>query len=407
MARHYSVRDFFRQMPNAMLARYFERRGLFGELDFTAMKETRTDALFVAWLALPADVRKVMEAEFREIQDMSNENGSLTIVQEARWQMRDRPEAVEALVDLLAGLPSHFERAMVTFLDYRDCWWGATLFHHADRLPYWRKRKNVPRCAAAVDDASIEQLAALIRNHFHETEGRGRNCLVDALRRDDRDYFFAYPEDYAQGNNEWVGDELKARPHNPAFEVVFVYSQRDGTLDVNCKGTDKKVTHALQSMFAKAILKLGVLPREDKDEQVYDLDRLARRGFAFAYPIDSGIDRVAVKRLRLSSCIKDGDRITLEADPTDDPDAIYALVEQVARGVPLNHYNVTQVDLEVRVVVDPAKPAKTVTVRITYPNSCTLKSDGVDAKLRAMLEASGVEPKAPAALPGAAVALVA
>ena len=44
MARHYSVRDFFRQMPNAMLARYFERRRLFGELDFTAMKETRTDA---------------------------------------------------------------------------------------------------------------------------------------------------------------------------------------------------------------------------------------------------------------------------------------------------------------------------------------------------------------------------
>ena len=32
MARHYSTTDFFRQMPNALLARYFQDRGLFGEL---------------------------------------------------------------------------------------------------------------------------------------------------------------------------------------------------------------------------------------------------------------------------------------------------------------------------------------------------------------------------------------
>ena len=30
MARHYSTRDFFRQMPNALLARYFQARGLLG-----------------------------------------------------------------------------------------------------------------------------------------------------------------------------------------------------------------------------------------------------------------------------------------------------------------------------------------------------------------------------------------
>ena len=28
MARHYSTKDFFRQMPNALLARYFQGRGL-------------------------------------------------------------------------------------------------------------------------------------------------------------------------------------------------------------------------------------------------------------------------------------------------------------------------------------------------------------------------------------------
>jgi len=31
--------NFFRQMPNALLARYFQGQGLFDELDFAAMKE--------------------------------------------------------------------------------------------------------------------------------------------------------------------------------------------------------------------------------------------------------------------------------------------------------------------------------------------------------------------------------
>src|ERR1700731_581148 len=29
------------------------------------------------------------------------------------------------------------------------------------------------------------------------------------------DYFFAYPEDYAQASVEWVGKEFKRRPHHP------------------------------------------------------------------------------------------------------------------------------------------------------------------------------------------------
>lgn len=46
MARHYSVKDFFRQTPNALLARYFAARGLFTGLDFSAMKEGKPDELF-------------------------------------------------------------------------------------------------------------------------------------------------------------------------------------------------------------------------------------------------------------------------------------------------------------------------------------------------------------------------
>ena len=84
MTLHYSIQSFFRQMPNELLGRYFKERGLFGELDFTAMKEARPDELFSAWLELPEEQRSAMEAEFWEIFEMSCEKGVWAILDEAR-----------------------------------------------------------------------------------------------------------------------------------------------------------------------------------------------------------------------------------------------------------------------------------------------------------------------------------
>ncbi len=91
MGRHYTTRDFFRQMPNALLARYFHARGLFAELNFAAMKETKPDALFAAWLELPEGQRNAMDAELLEISDMSSEKGFRAILDEAEWQLREMP----------------------------------------------------------------------------------------------------------------------------------------------------------------------------------------------------------------------------------------------------------------------------------------------------------------------------
>lgn len=392
MARHYSTKDFFRQMPNALLARYFQGREVFADLDLAAMKETKLDELFVAWLTLLDGKRNAMDAEFRDIFTMCCEKGCLAIIDEARWQLRDTPDDLTPFVEKLSALPNHHERAMVTFLDHKDFWKGATRFYHADTLSYWRKRKNFPHQAAAVDDASVLQLANLIRNYFHHTEGRGNNCLVEPFRRGELDYFFAYPEDHSQNSIEWVDGKFDPRPHNPAFEVVYVYSQKEGSLDLNFRGSLKAI-EPLQAMFATAILKLPELPPDPKDGRVYDLNPLRQKDFAFTFAVGSGIEDVAVKKLRLSSRVKKGERITLEADAAENPDAVYELLDQLGKSIPLNMYNITLVELAASIVVDADKPAKAVTIRITHPNSCSLKYDELGLKLRDMLEASGIEPK--------------
>lgn len=395
MAKHYSSKDFFRQMPNALLARYFSTRGLMADLDFGAMPEGRPEALFEAWAALSDEQRNAAEADFRDIMALCDRKGWQAIVDEARWQLEDKPEALQAFIDTLAALNDHHARAMVAFLDHPECWKGAARFHHADALTYWRKRKNLPRVPAAVDKASVARLAELIKHYFRQADGRGRNCVVEAYRRGTRDYFFAFPEDHAERSIEWVDGEFNPRPHNPAFEIVFVYSQADGTLDLNFRGGRNAIT-ALQGMFAQAILKLDELPPDPKDDRVYDLAQLAQPNFQFTHTIGSGVGTVVIKKLRLSSRVRLGDKITVEADGHSHRGAVHELLAQVGQSVPLHLYDITQVELAATVSVAEGKPPKRVNIRITHPNSCSLKYDEVDLTLRQMLEASGIEPQAPA-----------
>ena len=407
MSRHYTNRTFFRQIPNALLARYLERNEVLGDLDFGAMPEAKVDALFDAWMELPEKSRREMDAEFQEIFALSCEKGWRAIIDEAAWHLKGEADGEEstataaeeeahaAFVEKLAALEGHHERAMVTFLDHNELWKGATMFCEADQLPYWRKRKNMPRQPAATDEASVGELARLIGNYFHHVEGRGKNCVVEVLRRGSRDYYFAYPEDFSQRGIEWVDGEFDERPHTPAFQVVYVYSQEEGELDLNFRGSHKAV-EPLQAMFVAAILKVDELPPDPKDVRIYDLDPLKRRDFEFIRSPESGIEYAAVKKLRLASWARQGDRITLESDSKNHPTAIHDLLEEIERAVSMDLYHVTQVEIGVEIVTERSERPKKLTIRLTHPNSCSLKYDEVDLRLRAMLEASGIEPKEPA-----------
>lgn len=61
--------------------------------------------------------------------------------------------------------------------------------------------------------------------------------------------------------------------------------------------------------------------------------------------------------------------------------------------LPLNLYYVTQVELTASVLVKAGEKPKKIPVRLTWPNSCSLKRDALGDKLREMLAASGIEPK--------------
>ncbi len=185
MAKHYTTNQFFRQTPNELLRAYFWQKGLFLDFNFNGLTEGEIEPLFSAWLDIPESDRQTIDSEFKEIFEMSCEKGFCAIRDEAEFHFQGLELA--EFVEKMASLSSHEEPAMITFLDHQSFWRGATCFYHADSLAYWKKRQNLPNVTAAVDEDSIKQLAKLISEYFHLTEGRGRNCIVEPFRRHDLD----------------------------------------------------------------------------------------------------------------------------------------------------------------------------------------------------------------------------
>ena len=113
--------------------------------------------------------------------------------------------------------------------------------------------------------------------------------------------------------------------------------------------------------------------------------------WVFKYPVDCGIEEVAVKKLRLS--LKTGGKrwVIVECDPNPDPKSIYDLITELK----LPPFYVTQAEIRVTFHPTPNTRSRTRSFIISYPNSCALRHNGRDLVIRQMLADSGLEPMVP------------
>jgi len=385
MAAQYSNRHFFRKTPNHFLARFFEAKGIQLDLDFTQLKENDADRLQIAFNTLTDSQTSEIEAAFQDVNALACEGGIMALADEARFHGDD------AFIEEIAAIEGFHAKAMWAFLHQPKYWHGAAMFLHADNVSpsYWKKRNDLPGLPPQVEAEDIQALAQAMSGYFFQKEGRGKNCTVEPYRRNQKEYFFAYPEDFAQSAVEWVGGTLKSQAHHPAFEIIFVYCEAEGSLDIYAP-KNRKAIDDLQVIFAENILKLPALAEGRIDKRVYELAPVVEDDFEFKIDPASGIASVLITKLRVTLKHTKKRRITIEANDHNAPDAVCALLEQLK----LPDYYVTQVSLKVTFEAIGNKRAKTRTVNITHPNSCALNHDGNDLKIRQMLARSGLEPKA-------------
>lgn len=386
MARLYSPKTFFRNAPNAMLMRYFAQHKVLSEYDFSDISETKIEPIYQAWLTLPDSQRGEMERDFREIDTLACEGGIKAIIDEAEWHG-------ENVAETLSEQGDFHQKAFWVFLERPQYWPAASAFCRADSInsSQWNECRTINRAPAKVDETSIRSLEKALIQYFHTKEGRGKNCTVDCYRRGKLDYFFAYPEDYAHASIEWEGATFKRPARHPAFEIIFVYSQEEGKISLYMKG-DSDTKKQIRAIFADMILGLE-LGEFVEDVRVYDFLPLQEKNPPFIFSPDSGIQLVAVKKLRLKI---DGtkDRIIFEANPENNPNAIYELRDKLCGRIPLSQMTITQVGIIVTFIPNPRTGKKrTRSFDISWPNSCSLSHEGKDAIIRKMLIDSGIEPR--------------
>lgn len=384
MAIQYSHKQFFRRTPNAYLATYFQSLSVDLDIDFTKIKESDVEAILIAFEKLPEAQQAEIEAQFQDVNALACEGGVTALVDEASFHKDD------AFIEALEKIEGFHAKVIWAFLEKSDYWHGASMFLHADNVSvsFWKKRNDMPKIAPNLEDEDIEALAQSISQHFRG-EGRGKNCKVEPYRRYKKEYFFAYPEDFAQSGVEWVSNTLKTRAHHPAFEIIFVYSQEEGFLDIYAPKNTKAVPD-LQRCFAKSILKLDVLEDGAIDTRVYDLEPAKEESFEFKLEPEAGIASAVVTRIKLTLKTDGKKRVTLDADTRKNPRAVYDLLKELE----LPTYSVTQIGVKVTFDADKGKRAKTRNFNISYPNTCALNYDGKDMLIRKMLAKSGLEPKA-------------
>lgn len=372
MANDYAPRQFLRQVQIALLREYFTRRGELSNVEWDKLKEAEIEPVHEAWHGLPELKRKEVESDFRRVHAMGSSDGTRAIIEEGQFHQLDLTPALDAL-------EGHLNKALWTFMNHNNVFEVAERLHRADHLNgrFWRKRKDIPKKKPDVSPKALEELGNAISAYYWEKQGRGSPCRAEAYLRVGRyHYIFVYPKDYS---DTFVGyddnDKFERRPWNPAFEVVFIYDPRDGALELYVQG-DKKIVRDLQKLFGRVILH-EELGEETKNSMPYDLSGLKRRDFPFPTDPADRVKEVKVNALKFSLVGKPKKRITFEDDPRDAKEGIYDLIQTALdqRRLPMSMVNVSSA--AIKMVFEntdgDGRPTKTLTFRVSYPNSCNLK----------------------------------
>jgi len=396
MAGQYELRKFLRDVAPEILKQYFERIGWQPNVDWKRLTKKKDSTLFDVIRNAPESARSQIDGDFQLVNGLATDGGIRTIIEEGRFRRLD-------LGNELKDVGGLHNKVLRVFLDHPSIddqpsiLSVANRFNKADNLPdrSWRKRSGVPDVlhAKAPDDdiaesleAGRKRLAEALASYYQVKEGRGYGCEVHHFERGHRLYWFAYVRDYDSVAPEWEGGGVVPRKRKPVFEVIFVHSNADHLLDIYVKG-DKNTVAELQTLWARAVLgteDLGTPPERGVE---YELNILkTKREFRFS-PAD-GIMEVRLSGLRLSLIgDKKNRRVTLEANTRKDPKVVYALMDQVFKApgpetgneddkdprLSLDVVNVTQAIINFVFAADTRGGKKTITARITHPNSCSLK----------------------------------
>ncbi len=311
MAMAFDIRHFFRRAPRDWLKRYFDRASLLADFDWSTLGKRKVDPLLGRWAEIDEEQRRQAVEAFRNIKLLATPACKVQIIDEASFFGLQHEVSAKLL-----ELGDFYACAFWVMMEQPKCWEGALRYALADGKSkrYWRKRINMPKLGRQPTHRDAQALAAALTELFTRSEARGSSCVVHPYRRGAdgrREYFFGYPEDHKHTPLVFEDGELVARPHNPAFEVIFVHDDQEQTLSIWHEG-DKERVKDLQVAFAQAVLGAHISRDSPKDDRAYDLQLFLDPDFTFKPNPVLGIENVELRKMRIRVSGRNGRSILIE-----------------------------------------------------------------------------------------------
>lgn len=366
MSRQFSLPTVLRMVPNVLLQQFFEHlgHGTCG-LNWPELPEREIEPIRAFLEDSSSEELNEIESALRSVFDLASEGGFFALLEAA---------PLCEVPDLGSQVPEEltvYGRAMWVWLHYRQVFEKAQIIYQVDHLSWWRKRNNLPQNEPDLSLAATERLEASI-SELLQSQGRGKDCTVELMKRGDVIYFFAHPDDFVQ--NVVIHDkngQLTPEAFRQTLLIVFAYDQTHGSLETFSK-LPGKLKERLEVIFTEAVLHGDLDPYEP--EAAYELNSLKNSTFDLSTDPADAL-RVSIRRMRLSSkhC---GRRVTLEVDTEDPYDDIYKTIEGCInlRSSPLSEWNVTQVTLCFEFLPLDGRKHGRQSFDVTYPRSCSLRN---------------------------------
>lgn len=385
MAGQYSPKQFFRKVSNKFLIDYFEQKNIDFELDLYAVGENDAEPIFDAFKKLDELTRKNIESDFQRIHSIANDVGVIALIEEAKEFDNFN------FIDQIKTLNSLHNRAIFAYLDSPEYWQAASLIFQAKSISSsaWHSIQNLPPMETPFTDIDTKLLSTAVGEYFFDKEGRGKRCKIEHYKRGKLDYFYAFPEDFAKSEVEWIRDSLQNLPHTMAFEIIFVYCQAEATLSLYAKKNTKNIPQ-LQQLFAQHILKQQLTHFTPiVENKVYQLEALVEADFDFIIAEDSDIFSIKILQATATCKLNPKEKITVISCPDKDINAVHKRLTKL---------NLDDIYISQVVFKAVFKPAKGKDLRakqfsITTPDKCKLGLYGDDLMIRDVLKASGIEPQ--------------
>lgn len=376
----FSLSTFLRMIPNYLLHDYFEHRSIPLSVDPRDFGEHTIEPVLKAIEVLEPAARNQVDVDFQDIFAIANKDGSTVLHEE------DERRGLE-LKETLDDLPSYQARAMWVFL-YPDHG-GVNLFElcshytQVDRLTRHqaRRRKHLPRMVPLFDERTLQEMEDRLRR-FYRPQGRGYHCRIEYHYRAHapRHCYCAYPEDHAAAELIYEGGDLQPRQRRPAFELVFLYDEEEGTLDLAGEGIGGDI-HLLHEIFCLTALGMTSAPEATR-EKCYSLGGLLG---TFSFPTDpsDGIETVEVIQLSLHP--RGQPNRSIIAQVNEGPMEEWLAQSLALDRIPLALWEVTAAKLRVTFAGQDGKAGKKVVFTISTPDRCSLKDHPHDRLIQGYL----------------------